>query len=286
MRITRWLDRTGYGLLSPALLLLMFVFALPALLMVPGSFRPYVPGKGIGAGFTLEHYQKALSDSYYLEIIARTVALGVVVTLLCLVIGYPIALFLARSQSRWRNWLTLLVVFPLLLNLVVRTFGWMALLANNGVINNFLAGIGLIDSPIKLLFNFSGLVIGMVHIFLPFMILVLIGAIQNLSRDIEDAARTLGSGWWTTFFKITVPLTMPGILAGCILVFVLAISALVTPRLLGGPSYKVMATLIYDQFLQLLNWPAGSAMAFLLTVMAAAMIALSGRIARRVGGGP
>jgi putative spermidine/putrescine transport system permease protein len=285
MSVTRWLDRTGYGLLAPALLLLMFVFALPALLMVPGSFRPYVPGKGIGEGFTLEHYQKVLSDGFYLEIIGRTLALGVVVTLLCLVIGYPMALFLARSQSRWRNWLTLLVVFPLLLNLVVRTFGWMALLANNGVINNFLAGIGLIESPIKLLFNFSGLVIGMVHIYLPFMILILIGTIQNLPHDIEDAARTLGSGWWTTFFKVTVPLTIPGILAGSILVFVLAISALVTPRLLGGPSYKVMSTMIYDQFLQLLNWPAGSAMAFLLTVMAAVMIGLSGRIARRVGGG-
>lgn len=204
-------------------------------------------------------------------------------TLLTLVIGYPVAYFLARSRSRWRHWLTILVVFPLLLNLVVRTFGWIALLANRGLVNEWLAGLGLVEQPIKLLFNFTGLLIGLTHIFLPFMVLILIGVIQNIPPDVEDAARVLGANWGVTFVRITLPLSLPGILSGSILVFVLTISALVTPRLLGGPTYKVMSTLIYDEFLQLLNWPAGSAMALLLTAIVLGLIFASGGLARRFG---
>lgn len=283
--LVKWFDRSGLGLLSPPLLLLLVVFLLPLFVMVPTSLRPYIPGKGIGEGFTAEHYVKALTDGYYLEIIGRTLALGTIVTLTCLVLGYPLAYYLARTASRWRPWLMLLVVFPLLLNLVVRTFGWIALLANRGLVNDTLIALGLIETPIKLLFNFSGLLIALTHIFLPFMVLVLVGVIRNLPRDVEDAARVLGAGWAATFFRITVPLSMPGIIAGSILVFVLTVSALVTPRLLGGPTYKVMSTLIYDQFLQLLNWPAGAALSFILTAIAVGLISLSSIMARRMGAG-
>jgi putative spermidine/putrescine transport system permease protein len=199
------------------------------------------------------------------------------------VIGYPLAYYLARTTSRWRSWLTILVVFPLLLNLVVRTFGWIALLANRGLVNEMLAGLGWIETPIRLMFNFTGLLIGLTHIFLPFMVLMLVGAIQTIDRSVEDAARVLGANWGSTFLRVTLPLSIPGILSGSILVFVLTISALVTPRLLGGPTYKVMSTLIYDQFLALLNWPAGSAMAVLLTAMVIGLIALSSSLARRFG---
>ena len=280
-RLMHYLDRSGLGLLSPALLLLLFAFIAPVALVAPTSLRTYNPGIGIGSGVTLEHYVKFLTDSYYLEIIGRTLALGFIVTFLTLVIGYPVALYLARSQSRSKNWLTILVVFPLLLNLVVRTFGWITLLANRGLINDTLIGLGVIETPIKLMFNFTGLLIGLTHIFLPFMVLVLVSAIQNISRDVEDAARVLGANWAATFFRVTLPLSAPGIISGSILVFVLTVSALVTPRLLGGPTYKVVSTLIYEQFLQLLNWPAGSAMSLLLTLIAIFMIGLSGLIGRR-----
>jgi putative spermidine/putrescine transport system permease protein len=270
-------------LLLPSLGLLLVAFLVPVGLMVPTSVRPYVPLVGITDGFTANHYVKLVTDAYYLEIIARTLALGVAVTLLTLVIGYPVALFLARTPSRWRSWLTILVVFPLLLNLVVRTFGWIALLAQNGLVNQTLQALGLVDAPVKLLFNFTGLLIGLTHIFLPFMILVLIGAIQNIPRDVEDAARVLGASWWTTLTRVTVPLSAPGIVSGGILVFVLTISALVTPRLLGGPTYRVMSTLIYDEFLQRLNWPAGSAQALLLTAVVLLLVLLSGRVARGTG---
>jgi putative spermidine/putrescine transport system permease protein len=200
-----------------------------------------------------------------------------------LLVGYPLAYFLARTKSRWRSWLTILVVFPLLLNLVVRTFGWIALLANRGLINETLSAVGLIEGPLRLMFNFTGLLIGLTHIFLPFMVLLLVSAIQTIDRSVEEAARVLGASWSETFLKVTLPLSTPGILSGSILVFVLTISALVTPRLLGGPTYKVMSTLIYEQFMSLLNWPRGSAMATILTVVAIAIIALSGRFARRFG---
>jgi putative spermidine/putrescine transport system permease protein len=275
--------RSGWRLLVPSLLLLLVGFVAPVGLLVPTSVRPYVPLVGITSGFTLGHYVRLLTDSYYLEIIGRTLALGLAVTIATLVIGYPVALFLARTRSRWRSWLTLLVVFPLMLNLVVRTFGWIALLAQNGLVNQALQAIGLVDGPVKLLFNFTGLMIGLTHIFLPFMVLVLIGAIQNIPRDVEDAARVLGASWAGAFLRVTLPLSAPGIVSGSILVFVLAISALVTSRLLGGPTYQVMSTLIYDEFLQRLNWPAGSAQSLLLTVIVLGLVYLSGRLALRVG---
>ncbi|HME97901.1 MAG TPA: ABC transporter permease [Methylomirabilota bacterium] len=278
------MTRGGGGrLLAPALVLLTVAFVVPVAMLVPTSVRPYVPLVGITSGFTARHYVKLLTDSYYLEIIGRTLALGLTVTCSTLIVGYPLAFFLARTSSRWRNWLTILVVFPLLLNLVVRTFGWIALLAQNGLVNQALQALGLVESPVKLIFNFAGLLIGLTHIFLPFMVLVLIGAIQNIPRDVEDAARVLGASWGSAFLRVTLPLSAPGILSGSILVFVLTISALVTPRLLGGPTYQVMSTLIYDEFLSRLNWPAGSAQSLLLTVMVLALVYLSGRLARRTG---
>ncbi len=273
--------RRGLGLLSPALLLLLAVFVAPVALMVPTSFRPYVPGQGIGEGWTAEHYARLVADPFYLEILGRTLGLGTTVTALTLLSGYPLAYALARSRARARGWLVVLVVFPLLLNLVVRSFGWIALLANRGVVNETLLALGWIEALVRLLFNFTGLLIGLTHVFLPFMVLVLASAIQNVDERLEEAVHVLGANRAVAFLRVTLPLTLPGILSGSILVFVLTISALVTPGLLGGPTYKVMSTLIFDEFLQLLNWPAGSAMAVALTAIVLGLIALSGRLAGR-----
>ncbi len=277
-----WFDRTGFGLLSPSVLMLLAVFVAPLLFLVPTSLHPYVPGKGIGTTWTLSNYTDILGDGFYLEIIGRTLALGLIVVLATALIGYPLAYFLARTRSRLRPWLIIMVVFPLLLNMVVRSFGWIVLLANHGLINDWLRAMEIIERPIKLLFNFSGLLIGLTHIFLPFMTLVLIGTIQNISRDVEDAAATLGATKSEVFLKVTLPLSLPGLLSGAILVFVLTISALVTPRLLGGPTYQVMSTLIFDEFLKVLNWPRGAAMAFILTAIVLVLVWASGHLARRL----
>ena len=281
--VKRRFKRSGFGLLSPALLVLLLIFFAPLALLLPTSLHPYIPGTGIGSNWTFENFSRVLTDSFYLEIIGRTLMLGLVVVAITLLFGYPLAYFLARTRSRLRPWLIILVVFPLLLNLVVRSFGWIVLLANRGLINGGLIALGIIEKPLKLLFNFTGLLIGLSHIFLPFMVLMLLGAIQNIPRDTEDAARTLGASPLTVFRKITLPLSLPGILSGGILVFVLTISALVTPRLLGGPTYQVMSTLIFDEFLKLLNWPRGAAMAYVLTVIVLLLVWAASRLAKRLG---
>jgi len=277
--------RHGLALAAPLAMVLAGFFLVPVLLTLPTGFREYVPGQGITAGsWTLESYRDILTDGYYREVLGRTLGLGLAVTLACLVLGYPLAYVIARGPQRWRVSMLLLVIFPMLLNLVVRSFGWIALLANRGLINNLLVDLGVIAAPVKLMFNLTGMMIGLTHIYLPFMVLMLVAAIQNVPRDVEAAAMTLGSSRLHVFAAVTLPLTAPGILAGSILVFVLTISALVTPRMLGGPTYQVMATLIYDEYMQLLDWPTGSALAFALTAIALAIVWGSGRVIRRWAG--
>jgi len=277
--------RQGLLLIAPLLLVLAGFFLVPVLMLLPMSFGVYEPGAGLVKGaWTLENYTRIVTDEYYREVVWRTLGLGLSVTLLCLLLAYPLAYLIARGPERWRVPLILLVIFPMLLNLVVRSFGWIALLANRGLINNLLMQLGLIGAPVKLLFNFIGLFIGLTHIYLPFMVLMLVAAIRNVPRDVESAAATLGSSRAHVFMAVTLPLSAPGILAGSILVFVLTISALVTPRMLGGPTYQVMATLIYDEYMQLLDWPSGSALSFALTFMAVAIIWLSSRLTRRWAG--
>lgn len=273
----------GAALLAPVTLILAGLFVAPVLLMVPISFHPYEAGRGIEAGWTLENYAQILTDEYYREVVLRTLGLGLAVTGLCILLGYPLAFFLARTRSRWRTLLVLLVIFPMLLNLVVRSYGWIALLANRGLINTTLIDLGVISAPLRLIFNFTGLVIGLTHIYLPFMVLMIMASVQNVPREVEHAAATLGASRPVVFATVTLPLTAPGVLAGSILVFVLTVSALVTPRMLGGATYKVMATLIYDEFMQVLDWPSGSALAFLLTALVLAVIGAAATLAERVG---
>jgi putative spermidine/putrescine transport system permease protein len=277
--------RHGLMLLAPLALVLAGFFLLPVLMMLPTSFREYAAGTGIAPGvWTLENYTRIVTDDYYREVIWRTLGLGLFVTLACLLLGYPLAFLIARGPERWRVPLILLVIFPMMLNLVVRSFGWIALLSNRGLVNNLLIQLGLIATPLKLMFNLTGLMIGLTHIYLPFMVLMLVAAIRNVPGDVEAAAATLGSSRLHVFAAVTLPLSAPGILAGSILVFVLTISALVTPRMLGGPTYKVMATLIYDEYMQLLDWPSGSALSFALTAMAIGVIWLSSRLTKRWAG--
>jgi len=274
----------GALLASPLLLLLLLVFVAPVLLMVPLSLHPYEPGTGISSGWTLANYTSIVTDEYYREVVVRTLVLGFGVTLICLLMDYPLACYIANAGPKIRLALTMLVIFPMLLNLVVRSFGWIALLANRGLVNNLLIDMGLIERPIKMMFNLFGLLVGMSHIFLPFMVLMLVPAIQAVSKDVQAAAYTLAASRLRVFWSVTLPMSAPGILSGSILVFVLTISALVTPRMLGGPTYKVMATLIYDDFLQTLDWPAGAAMSFTLTLLTLVVIGLSSRMLRRWGG--
>lgn len=272
-------NKSGVVLISPPLALLLVGFIVPTLLMFVMSLRSYAAMQGLGTEWTLSNYAIVLTDSYYLEIIGRTLALGAIVTVTCLVIGFPLALFVVRSSPKVQTATLLLVIFPLLLNIVVRSYGWMILLAPRGLVNDSLMQLGLISQPLDLMYNLTGVTIGLTQIYLPFMVLLLVPALQNIPADVEAAAQTLLASRPRVFFSITIPLALPGIITGSILVFVLTISALVTPRMLGGPTYAVMATQIYDEFMTNLNWPAGAALAFVLTFIALFLIWGANRVA-------
>jgi putative spermidine/putrescine transport system permease protein len=271
----------GLFLVAPVVVLLLLLFLAPLAVLVPTSVHPYDPTRGIQPGLTLANYATVLLDSFYLEILLRTIGMGLMVAAICLVICWPYATLIVRASPRLKAMLILIIIFPMMIDVVVRSFGWIVLLANRGLVNDALIAVGLIDTPIKLIFAFSGLVIGMVHLMFPFMTLLLAAAIKSIPPDVENASATLGSSPAATFFHVTLPLAMPGVMAGSVLVFVLSISAMITPRLLGGPTYRVMATTIADEFLQLLNWPVGAALSIVLTVLVLALVGLSGRLTRK-----
>lgn len=269
----------GPGLIAPATVLILAGFLAPTLIMAALSLRQYSGMQGIGDDWTLTNYISVLGDWFYLEIILRTLALGLVVTACCLVLGFPLALFIFRSAPVVQTLAILLVIFPLLCNIVVRSFGWMVLLSPRGLINESLLSLGIIAEPLSLMYNLTGVIIGLVQIYLPFMVLLLVPALQNIPADVEAAALTMRASRARVFLTVTLPLASPGIITGSILVFVLSISALVTPRMLGGPTYRVMATQIYDEFMTNLDWPSGAALAFILSFIALALIWAANRVA-------
>lgn len=265
---------TPWLLLLPAVMVLMVFFVVPLADLFVLSLQHYVPGKGVAETFTVENYTRFLTDSYYLGVLLETLWLGVVVTALTLVLGYPLAYFLARTVSPRKGIWIALIIFPLFTNIVVRSFSWIILLGNRGLLNNFLRELQLIDQPLRLMFNFTGVVIGLTHIFLPFMVITLTSVLQNIELDYEEAAQVLGANRFRTFWLITLPLSLPGIVAGSLLVFLLTITAFVTPRLLGGVTFKVMSNLIFQEFMSTFNWPFGAAMAFILLVVTLIIIFL------------
>jgi putative spermidine/putrescine transport system permease protein len=213
---------------------------------------------------------------------AGTFALGLLVVGCCLLIGYPVAYYLARTTSRWRGMALFLVISPLLVSAVVRNIGWFPLLGQSGVVNWVLISTGIVQAPIRLVSNFTGVVIGLVHALLPFMILTLTTVIQGIEPDLEEAAANLGAGPFRVFVRVILPLSIPGVIAGSLLVFTMAISAYTTPAILGGNRVLVMATYIAQQFRTVLDYPAGATAAALLLLFAALLTVLALRV--RTGG--
>jgi putative spermidine/putrescine transport system permease protein len=254
-----------YLLITPNLTW-MLVFLVGALVLLAAvSLRGYeAGGRGILDTWELTHYAAFLSDPYYLEIMGRSVWLAFATTVCCIFLGYPLAYLLSQARGPFRALLYMCLLLPLLTPTVVRTFGWMVLLSNNGMLNKSLMSMGIIDQPIHFMYSNLGIIIALTEVFLPFMVLALDAALLNIDKNLYDAARNLGAGTSRIFFRITLPLTYPGIISGSILVFSLSVSAYVTPSLIGGARNPVMATLIYQQGVSLLNWPFGAAIAFML----------------------
>lgn len=276
--------RTYLALLLPGLLGLLVSFVFPLAYMIRMSFNRGAPDGVVEETFTLDTYIQPLTDPYYWRVTLDTFQMGVTVGLLCVLVSYPVALFLARSTSKYRGLLIAIAIAPLLTSAVVRTYGWMVILGTNGLVNSTLDGMGLIDTPLKLTNNMTGVTIGLVEIFMPYAILAMISGFGRLSPQLEEAAGSLGASKLQVFTRVTLPLSLPGILTAFLLVFVLSISTFITPRLLGGGSVQVLATEIYDQTTGLLNWPFAAALSVILLILFGLIIAVYQRLTKKIGG--
>ncbi|MBL8699082.1 MAG: ABC transporter permease [Alphaproteobacteria bacterium] len=269
----------------PALVVIAALIVVPYVNIVVMSFRIPSTSKLYLDGYTLGNYAKALTDpdGFYFDLLYDTLRLALTITIGCLVIAYPVAFHLARTTSKWRGVLYGLVLSPLLVSVVIRTYGWIILLGNNGLINQVRALIEL--PPLQLMYNEFGVVLALIHVFLPFMILPIMGAVQGIDPRLEEAARSLGAGRTKVFLRVLLPLSMPGIQSGCVLVFILGCGAYVTPALLGAGRVHTITTeviTLLDQFL----WPFGAALALLLSLVGLAAVAiyawLAGRLMRGI----
>jgi putative spermidine/putrescine transport system permease protein len=261
-------NRTWY-LLLPAGLLFIIFFVIPIGTLLIMSFNE--TSKGIIAlqsNFTIEHYVRFFSRSIYIRALSNTIRLGLITTIVSLILGYPLAYVVAKTKNPGRNTLLMiLILIPLQIDQLVRSYGLMALLGDNGVINGSLLERGLIGKPLPLMYNTLGIVIGLTQITIPFMVLSLIGIIRRIDPSLEEAARNLGASRLRTFMKITLPLSMPGIVAGSLLVFALTISNFVVPVLLGGSNVFVLSMWIYKLIGEINNWQfAATVSAILLMV--------------------
>lgn len=275
-------DRGTPWLLSlPALALFLALLAVPLILTAILSFNAFDGMRGIQPTYGFGNYLEVLLDGYYQEIFLRTGGMALAVTTICIVLGVPETLILAKMKPAWRGTFFVVILGPLLISVVVRTLGWSVLLGSQGIVNSVLRALGLVDEPIRLLFSLTGVIIVLTHVFLPFMVIAVWSAMQRLDSQIEHAARSLGAGPITTFRRIMLPQLMPGILSGAIIVFALAASAYATPAIIGGRKVKVVATTLYDEFFNSLNWPLGAAIAVLLLLANVLIIVGCNRLAER-----
>lgn len=255
---------TAAGLVGPATVYVGIGLLLPLAILLRYSLNQFVPGKFMVDALTVENYVKFFTDIYYTAVLTRTVRIAFITTAICLLMGFPLAYVLARTRTRYKNILIMLVVLPLFVGNAVRAAGWMVAFGNKGVINASLMGVGAISTPLEIMFTETAVIIGITAVNLPFMVLTLQSVIEGIDRSVEEAAFNLGATPLRMAYRVLLPLAMPGVLAGTILTFILAMNAYATPVLLGGPRFQMMGPLVYGQFVQQNNWPFGGAIAFIL----------------------
>ena len=273
-RALAWLYRRpearAWSLLLPGTLWLVAFFLVPILIMLAYSMMPRGIYGGVERGFTLEHYRRFF-DPLYLDILRRTFVWSVACTAICLLLGYPVAYIIARG-GRWKNLLLVLVVLPFWTSFLVRTFAMIFLMRDTGLINNWLLKLGVLDEPITMLYTPFAVMVGLVYGFLPFMILPIYASLEKLDLSLLEAAEVLGARPFARFRRVILPLSMPGLVAGCLLVFIPALGSFLTSDLLGGAKQMMIGNLVQNQFSAARNWPFGSAASFI--VMALVLVAV------------
>ncbi|WP_083897427.1 ABC transporter permease [Azospirillum sp. B506] len=247
---------------APAVLLFAALVLTPLFLTALLSFNQFDYATGRTGGFTLEHYLAVVTDEYYLEIFLRTFRISALATAICVVIGVPEAYILSRMTNPWRSIFLLVILAPLLVSVVVRAFGWSMLLGPEGPVNGALIALGI--GRMKLLYSEGTVVVALVHVMLPFMVIPVWTSLQKLDPAVEQAALSFGASRATAIVRVVAPQILPGILSGSLIVFGLSASAFAIPGLLGGRRLKMVATVVYDQYLSDLNWPMGAAVAVIL----------------------
>ena len=281
MSTDRERDRKAWWLITPAAGLYILTFFIPVVMLFVLSFAKF-EASVTTLGFFLDNYVKIMTDGITLKIFRKTIELSLTITLACLLLGYPVAALMRISGRTGRLLLLFFVVSPLLTSIIVRNVAWVLILGRSGIINDTLIEWGWIGQPLPLMYNSFGVILAVVHVYLSFMVLPLFGALQSIDTSIEDAARSLGAGAVRTFLFVTLPLSAPGIAAGCTLVFILSMGVYLTPVIMGGNFVVTLPMLITNAVREQYNWPAASAMALMLLAAIGAMVLLSARLQKAV----
>lgn len=264
-----------YVLVVPCAVLLLLFLILPLLNSIfPSMFQ--------NGAFSFSAYADFFKDSYHTNILLRTLFISIIVTLVCIILGLPTAYYISGVSKKWRGILMAVTLFPLLTNSVIRSFAWIMLLGKNGVINNILLALHVIDKPMTLLYTEFAIIIGSVYLFLPTMIMTLVGVMENINTDLLEAASTLGASRLQGFVKIMLPLSLPGIIVGSILVFTGTLTAYTTPQLLGGNKNMMLATLLNQKATTLGNWNSASVIALIMIILTVSVMSLLNILAKRL----
>lgn len=267
-------------LLIPAGLFVLAVYAWPTLLLLRNAFNEVGPTGAMIEAWSLNTVTELFADGFTFELTLNSLQLSLSATAIALALSYPLSLFLFRTTSRFRGLLAVIAILPMLISSVVRVFGWLAILGDRGLVNTALQSLGLISAPLKLVFNGTGVTIGLAESIMPYMILALLAGFGRLDRTLEEAARSLGASPIRTFLRVTLPLSLPALVLAAGLGFVLSMSAYITPKLLGGGRVFVLATEIFEQATTNTNWPVASVLAIYTLALLLLLLVASNLLAR------
>ena len=271
--------RQAFLLALPASLVLLIFFIIPMVYILAKTI--------VENGFA--DFVEFFTDPFYLDILWTTIRVSLISTFVSLVLGYPTAYFMARTKSGMKKVMIIIILFPFLVSAVVRSYGWMVLLGTKGLVNQLLTGLGLIEKPLKMLNTEFAVIVGMIHLLIPYMVLALLGVLQSIDPNVEYAAYSLGANPIQTFAKVVFPLSTPGIISGCVLVFTMSMTSYVTPKLLGGSKFRMMATMVVQEINVSFDWGAAAAISYILLaviLIIQLLVTLStGKYMKRMGGG-
>ena len=271
-------DRRPWILLSPALVFITALVVIPMAFILVYSFYENIDLAQDVPAFQFGNWQELLTDSYYRTAIWKTLRLSLIVTVLAAVLGYIPASVIAMTRYRHKWLLLLLLIIPFWISFIIRTLSWIHIFGNQGALNGLLRLLGLTDAPLSMMYTEFTVIVGFIHVFLPYMILNIYVSLEGIDQNLEPAARTLGATPWQAFKEVTLPLSVPGLAAGCLLVFVLTGGSYVTPLILGGPSDFLFGNLVYDAVVTELNWPMGATLSFALLLFLGSVVVLYSKL--------